>query len=111
MLDVNFIHENFKVVENDLRRRNQTDMIPKVKELIEKDTERRKLIGEADSLRAERNKITDEIAKIKKTGGSADHILQRAKDIPERVKDLEIRIKTLEEDIRVIHLSIALIVR
>jgi seryl-tRNA synthetase len=106
MIDINILRENPKIVEDDLRRRQRMDMIPKLKELIDKDTERRKLIGEADALRAERNKITAEIAKIKKTGGNADHLLQRAKDIPERVKDLELRIKTLEEDIRQLHLSI-----
>ena len=106
MIDINILRENPKIVEDDLRRRQRMDMIPKLKELIDKDAERRKLIGEADALRAERNKITAEIAKIKKTGGNADHLLQRAKEIPERVKDLELRIKTLEEDIRQLHLSI-----
>src|SRR3989339_1122465 len=99
MIDINILRENPKIVEDDLRRRQRMDMIPKLKELIDKDAERRKLIGEADALRAERNKITAEIAKIKKTGGNADHLLQREKEKPERVKDLELRIKTLEEDI------------
>ena len=67
MIDINILRENPKIVEDDIHRRQRVDMIPKVKELISKDTERRKLIGEADKLRAERNKITDEIAKIKKT--------------------------------------------
>ena len=61
MIDIKFLRENPEVVRQNLRNKFQDKKLPLVDEVIELDKEARRVKGEADALRANRNKISKEI--------------------------------------------------
>src|SRR5437870_4756866 len=70
MLDLNFVRDNLPLVEEKLRQRgmNPAEVLKGFREL---DTNRRQAITEAESLQARRNRASEEIAKLKKSGQDA----------------------------------------
>lgn len=65
MLDINFIRDNAEKVKKATKAKNINPSI--VDRLLKVDTERRKILGEVEALRAKRNKFTkDDIAEGKK---------------------------------------------
>ena len=66
MLDLNFVRENLGSVREALRNRNfSTDLLDKFTEL---DAERRRVIGEADSINQRRNASSKEIGALMQSG-------------------------------------------
>ena len=61
MIDIKFLRENPETVKQNLRNKFQDKKLPLVDEVIELDKQARAAKGEADSLRANRNKISKEI--------------------------------------------------
>ena len=64
------------------------------------DTERRQLITATERLKAERNKASDEIVKLKKAGQDASAILARMREVSEEVKRSDDRITVLDDQLR-----------
>ena len=60
MLDIKFIRENPKIVKEAAKNKNRKVDIDR---LLKVDEERRRLIGESENLRAERNKLAKEAQK------------------------------------------------
>ncbi len=102
MLSIKFIRENPKVIKEDLKKRNLSDKINLVDELLDKDERLRGLKQNIDELRRKRNIITEEINKLKKEGKDISNKLNQAKDIPLQIKKLEEDYAKLEERIRFI---------
>ena len=88
MLDLNFVRENLSQVEEKLRQRGM-DPAAVLKDFREVDTRRRQAITEAETSKAQRNKATDEIAKLKKSGQDASAAVAQAKDLREKISELE----------------------
>jgi len=93
VLDIKVIRENPASVRENLARRNNTDVLAKYDDLLEHDREWRRLFTEAGSLRERRNKVTMEIAALKKRGEDAGEKLKEAGEIPRRIKELEGRME------------------
>jgi len=53
------------------------------------DARRRELLAEVEALKAERNRSSAEVAKLKKAGESADEIISRVQEINERIRSLD----------------------
>ena len=70
MLDLNFVRDNLPLVEEKLRQRGM-DPAAVLKDFREVDTQRRHAITEAETSKAQRNKASEEIAKLKKSGQDA----------------------------------------
>ena len=70
MLDLNFVRENLPLVEEKLRQRGM-DPAAVLKDFQEVDTQRRQAITEAETSKAQRNKASEEMAKLKKSGQDA----------------------------------------
>ena len=97
MLDLGYVREHLDVIEKMARDRGiSLDLAP----FREIDTERRQLIRSTELLKAERNKASDEIASLKKSGADASTILARMKDVSERVKQNDLRIAELDERLK-----------
>jgi seryl-tRNA synthetase len=88
MLDLNFVRENLPLVEEKLRQRGM-DPAAVLKDFGEVDTERRQAITEAETRKAQRNKASDEIAKLKKSGQDASAAMTQTKDQREKIQTLE----------------------
>ena len=70
MLELNFVRENLPLVEEKLRQRGM-DPAEILRDFGKVDTRRRQAITEAETLKAQRNRSTEEIAKLKKSGQDA----------------------------------------
>ena len=93
MLDLNFVRENLPVVEEKLRQRGM-DPAAVLRDFSEVDTHRRQAITEAETSKAQRNKASEEIAKLKKSGQDATAAMAQTKDLREKIQTLE---KTADE--------------
>jgi len=60
------------------------------------DTERRRVISEAEALKAERNKVSEEVAVLKRAKESADHLIGRQQEVGGKLKALEAAEKEAE---------------
>lgn len=88
MLDLNFVRENLAVVEEKLRQRGM-DPAAVLKDFREVDTQRRQAITEAETSKAQRNRASEEIAKLKKSGQDASAAMAQTKELRERIGELE----------------------
>jgi seryl-tRNA synthetase len=88
MLDLNFVRDNLPLVEEKLRQRGM-DPAAVLKDFREVDTQRRQAITEAETSKAQRNKSSEEIAKLKKSGQDASAAMAQSKELRERISELE----------------------
>jgi seryl-tRNA synthetase len=88
MLDLNFVRDNLPLVEEKLRQRGM-DPAAVLKDFREVDTQRRQAITEAETSKAQRNKSSEEIAKLKKSGQDASAAMAQSKELRERISQLE----------------------
>jgi seryl-tRNA synthetase len=88
MLDLNFVRENLPLVEEKLRQRGM-EPAGVLKDFREVDRQRRQAITEAETSKAQRNKASEEIAKLKKSGQDASAAMAQTKDLREKIQTLE----------------------
>jgi seryl-tRNA synthetase len=88
MLDLNFVRDNLPLVEEKLRQRG-LDPAAVLKDFREVDTQRRHAITEAETRKAERNKASESIAKLKKSGQDATAAMAETKELREQIQTLE----------------------
>jgi seryl-tRNA synthetase len=88
MLDLNFVRDNLALVEEKLRQRgmNPAEVL---KDFVAIDTERRQAITVAETLQARRNRASEDIAKLKKSGQDASTQIQETKDLREQIQESE----------------------
>src|SRR5580704_6956908 len=60
-----------------------------LRDFREVDTQRRQAITEAESSKAQRNKASEEIAKLKKSGQDATAAMAQTKELREKISELE----------------------
>lgn len=94
------------MVRSNLARRHDPSMIALFDELIQKDSAWRTAKGENDSLRRERNQISEKINSAKKQGQSIEPLLLQAKALPGRIKENDLQIAELEKRIHELLFSI-----
>lgn len=64
MLDIKFVRENPEIVKQNIRNKFQDNKLPLVDEVLQWDVESRKIKQEADSLRADRNRLSKQIGAL-----------------------------------------------
>ncbi|HXJ90209.1 MAG TPA: serine--tRNA ligase [Candidatus Binatia bacterium] len=99
MLDLNFVRENLPFVEEKLRQRGM-DPATVLKDFREVDTRRRQAITEAETSKAQRNKASEEIAKLKKAGQDASAAMGQTKELREKISELEKTASELDASLR-----------
>ncbi len=68
MIDIKLIRENPEIVKENIKKKYQDEKLPLVDQAAELDKEYRQAITEADSLRAQRNKLSKEIGGLMAKG-------------------------------------------
>ncbi len=81
MLDIKLIRENPSLVKSNLKKRNDSEKLKLLEELLKVDTKWRKSQTEINKLRQKRNQLSMEVANQKKAGKSTKKILTDAKKI------------------------------
>src|ERR1700687_1353498 len=105
MLDLNFVRDNLALVEEKLRQRgmNPAEFL---KDFGAIDGERRQAITAAETLQARRNRASEEIAKLKKSGQDASEQIQETKELRERIQESEKKAAEQEARLREILTSL-----
>ena len=99
MIDIKFLRENPEVVKENIRKKFQDEKLPLVDEVIALDEERRKAQQEADSIKAEKNKLSKEIGALMAQGKKeeAEEIKKKVAENAEKLVQLEEKQKEYEE--------------
>ena len=96
MLDIKFVRDNPGVVKENLNRRGEEEKTAWVDALLADDSKWRSIQAEANNLRNKRNKITEQIAQLRKKGEDASSLMKQAEQIPDQIKSLEKQTAELE---------------
>src|SRR3954471_13454585 len=99
MLDLGFLRANLPLVEQKLRDRG-TDPREVLGDFHALDAERRKLITEAETLTAERNRKSEEVAKLKKGKQNANALIAETKAMRERIEELNKAVAAKDADLQ-----------
>jgi seryl-tRNA synthetase len=87
MLDLSFVRDNLPLVEEELRQRGMKPA-EVLKNFAQVDAQRRQAITSAETMKAQRNRASEEIAKLKKSGQDATALIEETKNLREQVEEL-----------------------
>lgn len=97
MLDIRLIREHPEIVRDNLRRRDDTEKIKMLQDLIIYDKKWRQFLTEVNELRHNRRVITDQIASLKKKGKDVTKKIIEAQAIPEKIRKLETQVDAYKD--------------
>ena len=108
MLDIKFLRENPDIVKQNIKNKFQNKKLPLVDEVIELDAADRKLKGEAEAIRAEKNKYSKEIGALMAKGlkEEAEKAKQAVTRDTSRLAEIEAEEDKLAERIKTIMMTI-----
>ncbi len=102
MLDIKFMRENPDIVKENIKKKFQDEKLKLVDEAIDLDRRFRESKARADSLRADRNRISKEIGGLMAKGmrEEAEKVKLKVAEIAQELKDLEEKEETLSAELR-----------
>lgn len=106
MLDMKRIRERFDEVVEGEKRRNNEVYVQLVAEARDLDVDRRKLLGQSDALKTERNSRSKEIGALKKSGADTTEVQAAVRAIGDKILELDAQIRELEEKLADVMLRI-----
>ena len=96
MLDLKFIRENPQLVKQGIDNKNEPNKIDLILEL---DKKRRSLLTQSEELKSEKNRVSQEVGKLKKEGENADELILQMKNVADKIKQLDGSLKELEDEL------------
>lgn len=99
MLDIKYIRENPEKVRQGIKNKNEKDHIDKILSLDEK---RRKIIAEAEELKAKKNQVSAKIPQMKKAGEDTTQIFAEMKIVSDKIAELDNQLKNVENELNAI---------
>ena len=105
MLDINRIQTKPDELKEMLKKRcvEDTSLVDRLNVIIQN---KKKLQGEVENLRAERNKVSKEIGIIKSKGGDIQEISASMKDVGNKIKELEDALEVEENSLNDLNLNL-----
>jgi seryl-tRNA synthetase len=103
MLDPKFVLENFESVQNRLGTRG-----PRINldDFVRVSRDKKDILKKAEDLRAEKNKASEEISRLKREGKDASSLIAASRKVGDEIAGLEERLKAFEEEIKTTLLNI-----
>lgn len=95
MLDIKWIRENPEALLTAMKNRRNKGA--DVSAFLETDAARRKLMVEAEALKARRNAVSAQIPQLKRAGESTDALMEEMKEAAAKIKELDAEIAALDE--------------
>ena len=96
MLEIKYLRQNLSTVQEALKTRgHQADL----KAFQKWDNERRAVLQEMESLRHERNVVSDRIAEMKKAGEDAEALVVKMRAVSSKIKNLDRQLSASQEAI------------
>jgi seryl-tRNA synthetase len=108
MLDLNFVRANLELVEKKLHARGM-DPAALLGDFRRLDLERRTRITQAETLQAQRNKLSQEVARSRKAGVNAVQVaavMDQTRELKQETEELERRAARAEEAMRALLIAI-----
>jgi seryl-tRNA synthetase len=105
MHDLAFVRANLELVKEKLRARG-ADPATLLGNFAELDVRRRRAITEVETLKAERNKLSEEVGKRKRAGQDASELMERMPQLKDQVERQENETAAAEIEMRAILQSI-----
>ena len=96
MFDIKLIRDNPDKVKQELAKRRVKPEV--VDNIISLDTTRRAMLQEVEQLKAENNRVSGDIARLKKEGKDASEILAAMKTVSEKIKIIDSALVKVEAD-------------
>ena len=96
MLDLKFIRENKDKVKEAIRNRN---LKLDIDEMLDFDEERRKLLVETETLKAQRNKANDEIASLMKANKNPKELIGKMKVVSQKISDFDKKVEEIDKEL------------
>ena len=103
MLDIKQIRQNPEYFEKGLQAKNSGD---KIEALLELDQQRRLVVSQSDELKGIRNRVSAEIAQLKKNKQTADDKISEMKTVGENIKNLDNEIRSIDEQLNSIMVTL-----
>lgn len=108
MLELRFIRENLELVKGKCIKRGMDTTL--VDNFTTIDKQRLALLSEVESLKAKRNKVSDEIAVLKKGSDEqkkeADPLIVEMRQTSQRIKEMDVALHEIEENLQKIVMAI-----
>lgn len=103
MIDLGYFREHLEEIEQMLRNRGAKLDLNEFRAI---DADRRQRITATERLKAERNKGSEEVGRLKKAGQDASALMARMKQIAEEIKSEDATAAELEEKLRAFMLNV-----
>ena len=97
MLDLAYVRDNLEFVKQRMRDRGLGDSLGSFEAL---DRERRKFLIEAETRKARRNKVSEEIAALKKAKQDASSLIAEMKQVGAEIQELDEKARGYDEQLR-----------
>ena len=99
MLDLGYVRANLALVEEKLRTRGMDPAVV-LGDFAAVDSKRRAAITQAENLKAQRNKLSEEIAKLRRAGADAAALTEQTKSLKASGDELEAAATAADERLR-----------
>ncbi len=97
MLDIKKIRENTQKIKDGIKKKGVSPVI--IDEILEIDKKRRTIIAEVEQLKAHNNKVSCEIAIMKKNGEDTSKIISDMKEVTNKIKQLDADLQQIEQEL------------
>jgi seryl-tRNA synthetase len=104
MLDIKRIRDDFDNVKKAVESRGKGDY--NIGRAVELDDKRREILAEVEALKAEQNRASKEIPKMKKAGEDTSAIMAEMKELSEKIAGLDEQVKAVQSELRDVLLGI-----
>ena len=94
MLDLKLIREQPDAVQRGLATRGGAEFVP---EVLAADADRRRLVTEVETLKAERNRTSEAVGQAKRRGENPEAVMARMREVSDRIKALDAEVKQVDE--------------
>ncbi|MEG0450155.1 MAG: serine--tRNA ligase [Lysinibacillus sp.] len=95
MLDIKRVRDNFVEIKEMLLKRNED--LGNLDDFDGLDAKRRELIAKTEELKAERNKVSEQISVMKRNKENADEVIARMRQVGDEIKELDTELNAVEE--------------
>jgi seryl-tRNA synthetase len=93
VLDLKLIRDDPEAVERALADKGGAELIPQI---LEKDAQRRRLVRDAEDLKARRNRASEAIGQARRRGEDASGEQARMREVGDRIKALDAEVKAVD---------------
>ena len=103
MLEIKFVRQNLSIVQAAMAARNHHAELDTFKKC---DDERRDILQEIESLRHQRNVVSDRIAEMRKAGDDTDALVVEMRGVSSKIKELDRKLSKNQETIDIFLLGL-----